>query len=89
MFNIIGILISGAIIGGLARFFYPGPVPMAWWLSILIGIAGSVLGGLIARLFHKPPSGQAFSRAGCFGSIIGALIIIFVVRNYFPHLLIP
>lgn len=89
MFNIIGILISGAIIGGLARFFYPGPVPMAWWLSIVIGIAGSVLGGLISRMLRKPKAGETFSRAGCFGSIIGALIIIFVVRNYFPHLLIP
>lgn len=87
MFNIIGILISGAIIGALARFFYPGPVPMAWWLSIAIGIAGSVLGGVISRLFQKPAEGPGFHRAGCLGSIIGALIIIYVVRHFFPTLL--
>jgi uncharacterized membrane protein YeaQ/YmgE (transglycosylase-associated protein family) len=88
MFNIIGLLISGAIIGGLGRFFYPGAVDMSWWLSIAIGIAGSVLGGLISRLFNKPSDGQMFHRAGCFGSIVGAVIIIYVVRHYFPQLLL-
>jgi uncharacterized membrane protein YeaQ/YmgE (transglycosylase-associated protein family) len=87
MFNIIGLLISGAIIGGLARWFYPGAVDMAWWQSIALGIAGSVLGGLISRLFNKPTDGQVFHRAGCLGSILGGVIIIYIVTNYFPHLL--
>ncbi|MEY2928112.1 MAG: hypothetical protein RL367_2589 [Pseudomonadota bacterium] len=88
MFNIIGILISGAIIGALARYFYPGEVPMAWWMSIAIGIAGSVLGGFLSRLFSKPTDGQALHRAGCLGSIIGAVIIIYIIRHFFPGLLI-
>ena len=45
---IISLLISGLIIGLLARFAVPGKDPLKWWQTILLGIAGSFLGGLVA-----------------------------------------
>jgi len=36
--GIIWAIIIGLIVGILARWFYPGAVPMAWWLTALIGI---------------------------------------------------
>src|SRR3546814_15467307 len=40
MINIVGAIISGLIIGALARFFYPGAVEMGWIATILLGIGG-------------------------------------------------
>ena len=47
MINIIGAIISGLIVGALARFFYPGAVDMGWVATILLGIGGSLLAGLV------------------------------------------
>jgi uncharacterized membrane protein YeaQ/YmgE (transglycosylase-associated protein family) len=46
--EIIAILISGLVIGALARLAVPGPDPMPIWLTILLGIAGSIVGGAVA-----------------------------------------
>ncbi len=73
MFNIIGAIFSGLIIGALARWFYPGAIEMGWIATILLGIGGSLLAGLITS------RGQSeFSRAGCLASILGAMALIFL-----------
>ena len=46
---ILAILISGFITGGLARLAIPGPDPMPIWLTIAIGLAGSIVGALIGN----------------------------------------
>jgi uncharacterized membrane protein YeaQ/YmgE (transglycosylase-associated protein family) len=46
---ILAILISGFITGGLARFAIPGPDPMPIWLTIAIGLTGSIVGAVIGR----------------------------------------
>lgn len=76
MFNIIGAIISGLVVGVLARFFYPGTVPMGWWLTLALGIGGSLLAGLIANRGR----GDGFNRAGCLASILGGMALIFVGR---------
>ena len=45
------IALSGLIIGGLARLAVPGPDPMSIWMTMAIGIAGSLIGGLVSRIF--------------------------------------
>ena len=75
MFNIIGAIFSGLIIGVLARFFYPGAVEMGWLATIALGIAGSLLAGLVTSR-----GSAGFSRAGCLASIVGAVVLIFVGR---------
>jgi uncharacterized membrane protein YeaQ/YmgE (transglycosylase-associated protein family) len=73
MLNVLSAIIVGLIVGVLARFFYPGPVPMGWLATLLLGIGGSLLAGLAtsrgAREFH---------RAGFIASIVGAIVLIFV-----------
>ena len=76
MINIIGAIISGLIVGLLARFFYPGAVTMGWIATIALGIAGSLLAGLIASAFNGGRGG--FHRAGCLASILGAMALIFI-----------
>lgn len=45
--GILGYIIGGAVIGVLARFFKPGADPMGWIMTILLGIAGAVIAGLL------------------------------------------
>jgi len=45
---ILSVLLSGFAIGALARLAVPGPDPMPFWLTVLIGLGGSVVGGAVA-----------------------------------------
>ncbi|GAB2622062.1 GlsB/YeaQ/YmgE family stress response membrane protein [Novilysobacter erysipheiresistens] len=45
--GILGYIIGGAVIGVLARFFKPGADPMGWIMTIVLGIAGAVIGGML------------------------------------------
>jgi len=75
MINIIGAIISGLLIGALARFFYPGAVDMGWIATILLGIGGSLLAGLVTSRGQRE-----FHGAGCFASVIGAIALILLGR---------
>jgi uncharacterized membrane protein YeaQ/YmgE (transglycosylase-associated protein family) len=81
MLNIIGAIFSGLIIGVLARWFYPGEVPMSGLGTILLGIGGALLAGLITSWRTADSVGNGFNRAGCLASLIGALVLIFVGRQ--------
>lgn len=75
MLNIIGAVISGLLVGALARWFYPGSVDMGWLTTIALGIGGSLLAGLLT---HRGRAG--FNRAGCLASILGAMALILLGR---------
>lgn len=78
MFNIIGAIISGLFVGALARWFYPGAVDLGWGMTILLGVGGSLLAGLIANR----GVGEGFNRAGCLASVLGAMALIFAGRMF-------
>lgn len=62
----------GLIVGVIARLLIPGRDPMGWIATILLGIVGSVVGGLIAyalRLGTDP-----YAPAGWILSILGAVV---------------
>ena len=48
--------------------------------TTLLGVIGSVVGGLLARLFSRPAEGSRFHPAGFVMSIIGAIVVVFLVR---------
>jgi uncharacterized membrane protein YeaQ/YmgE (transglycosylase-associated protein family) len=82
LIGIIGTIIVGFIVGVLARFFYPGAVPMGFLLTVALGIGGSLVGGFISSLIWKSPDGK-FHPAGWIMSIIGALILLWVYIRFF------
>ncbi len=86
MLNIIGIIVSGLVVGILARFFYPGAVDMGWTLTILLGIGGSLLAGLVTASRTAGGINGGVNRAGCLASVIGAVVLIFVGRLLGLHL---
>lgn len=73
MLNVISAIIVGLVVGVCARFFYPGPVPMGWVATLLLGIGGSLLAGLVTSRGKSE-----FHRAGFLASILGAIVLIFV-----------
>jgi len=79
MLNIISIIVSGLVVGILARFFYPGAVDMGLLKTILLGVGGSLLAGLIAS---RGNSAGSINRAGCLASVIGAIVLIFLGRMF-------
>lgn len=75
MINLIVSAIVGIVVGLLARFFYPGPVDLGLLWTMVLGIAGSLLAGLITSR-----GAVGFHRAGLIASIIGAMVLIFLGR---------
>jgi len=84
MLHIIWSIIVGFIIGLIARAIMPGMQHLGFIVTTLLGIGGSILGGLIGRLFSKPEPGSSFHPAGFIMSIIGALILLFLWGKFHP-----
>ena len=77
MLHILWSIILGFIAGAIAGLIMH--THMGFIMTTLLGIVGSVVGGLIARLFSKPVEGSPFHPAGLILSIVGALIVLFIV----------
>jgi uncharacterized membrane protein YeaQ/YmgE (transglycosylase-associated protein family) len=77
MLHIIWYIIIGFIAGAIAKLIMH--VHMNLIETTLLGIVGSIIGGLIARLFSKPAEGSSFHPAGLILSIIGAIIVLFII----------
>lgn len=75
MFRILGALISGFIIGLLARWLYPGAVHLHAGTTILLGIGGSLLAQIVSA---RSGAGRG---AGMLASILGAMALIFIGRH--------
>ena len=73
--SIIWMIVVGFIVGVLARWFYPGAIGMGFWMTTLLGIVGSLVGGVIGGLIFRSPDGK-FHPAGWIMSIVGALIVL-------------
>jgi uncharacterized membrane protein YeaQ/YmgE (transglycosylase-associated protein family) len=83
MLHIIWSIIVGFIIGLVARAIMPGTQDLGIIMTTIVGIVGSILGGLIARLFSRPAPGTPFHAAGFIMSIVGALILLFLIGRFY------
>jgi uncharacterized membrane protein YeaQ/YmgE (transglycosylase-associated protein family) len=79
--HIIGFLLFGLIVGLLARAIYPGRQPMGWLATAVLGMIGSLVGGLIGHAIwggsSTPDGSWGFTPGGLISSIIGAVIVLF------------
>ncbi len=77
--EILGMIVIGLIVGLLARFITPGPNPRGIIVTIVIGIVGAVIatyGGQALGLY------QVGQPAGFIGSVIGAVVLLVVLRLF-------
>jgi uncharacterized membrane protein YeaQ/YmgE (transglycosylase-associated protein family) len=76
MLHILWYIIIGFIAGLIAKWIMH--VQASVIETIIIGLIGSIVGGLIARLFSKPAEGSSFHPAGLILSILGAILILWL-----------
>ena len=74
-------IVIGLIVGAVAKLLMPGRDPGGIIVTILIGIVGSVLGGLIGRGLGFYQEGQP---AGFVMSVIGAMLLLWIYRLLKP-----
>ena len=75
----LGLVIFGLIVGALARLVMPGRDPGGWIATLVLGIAGSMLGGLIGRAMGVYAPGQ---HGGFLMSFLGAIILLMAYRAF-------
>ena len=79
---LLSLVVSGLIIGVLARFAVPGKDPLRLWQTILLGIAGSMLGGIVAGLLGVIDGDDTItgSEAGAsFAFSLGGAIVLLIL----------
>ncbi len=69
------LVVGGLIVGGLARLALPGPDPMSIPMTIALGIGGSLVGGLVARIFLGTGGGLIFA-------VLGAILVLYLHRRF-------
>ena len=79
MLSFIWWLIIGLIAGALARLIMPGRDPMGIIATIILGIVGSILGGLVSWAIWGSSTGR-IQPAGLLLSILGAIIVLWIWR---------
>jgi len=75
LWSLVAWLVFGLVIGALARFLVPGRQPMSILMTILLGVAGSFAGGIVANLLTGVPV-LTLHPAGFIGSLLGAIAIL-------------
>ncbi len=83
MLHILWSIVVGFFAGLIARAVYPGANPMGLVTTALLGIVGSVIGGLIARMIWKHEAGQKFHPGGFVLSVVGAMVVLFLWHRIF------
>ena len=79
MFNLIGTLLVGLVVGAIAKFVMPGKDPGGIIVTMLLGIAGSVVASYLGRALGWYQEGQT---AGWIMSILGAVLLLFLYRLF-------
>jgi uncharacterized membrane protein YeaQ/YmgE (transglycosylase-associated protein family) len=78
----IGAIILGIVAGFLGRFLMPGKDPMGFFATILLGLAGALLGYLIFSVLLGIGDDDAFDLGGLLGAIIGVMLLLGLYRLY-------
>lgn len=77
MMTILGWILFGLIVGAIAKLLMPGRDPGGFIITILLGIAGALLGGFLGRAMGWYGEGEA---AGFLMSLVGAVVLLAIYR---------
>ena len=75
MMSFLGTVLVGLVVGLIARAIKPGDDKMGWILTILLGIAGSLVAGYVGRAAGWYQPGEP---AGWIASVIGAIVLLVI-----------
>jgi uncharacterized membrane protein YeaQ/YmgE (transglycosylase-associated protein family) len=77
MFALLWELIIGLVVGAVAKFLMPGKDPGGIWITMIIGIAGSILATYLGQAIGWYQAGQG---AGFIMSVVGAVVLLLIYR---------
>jgi uncharacterized membrane protein YeaQ/YmgE (transglycosylase-associated protein family) len=73
VFSLIWTILIGLVIGAVAKFLMPGKDPGGIWITILLGIGGSLIASWLGRAAGWYQPGES---AGFIMSVLGALLLL-------------
>lgn len=82
--GILFFLLFGLVVGLIARAIMPGEQKMGWVMTMILGVIGSFVGGFLSALFTDRRVTD-FNTAGVIGSVIGALVVLFIAGGLFTR----
>lgn len=74
LFLLISIVLGGLIVGALGRLAIPGPNPMSLGETILVGIGGSAIGGIVGYVLFRRSGGLILA-------ILGAALLVWIIER--------
>ena len=84
MLHLIWYIIVGLIAGWAAKSLMHMHMSLLW--TIVLGVVGSIVGGLVTHMFSRPKPGAQFHPAGIIVSILGALLVLWLWHKYKLHI---
>jgi uncharacterized membrane protein YeaQ/YmgE (transglycosylase-associated protein family) len=81
VFQILGLIVVGLIIGALARLIKPGKQHMSVLATLLLGVVGAIIGGLIGHLFNRNTGIFELNVVGFIIAVIAAVLLIGVAEG--------
>jgi uncharacterized membrane protein YeaQ/YmgE (transglycosylase-associated protein family) len=78
----IGAIILGIVAGFLGRLLMPGKDPMGFFATVLLGLAGALLGWLVFTALLGIGDTDIFDLGGLVGAVIGVMILLALYRVY-------
>jgi uncharacterized membrane protein YeaQ/YmgE (transglycosylase-associated protein family) len=81
MLHYLWMFIVGVVVGAIARLIMPGSEHLGIFMTGILGIAGSFVGGFAARMFSMPADGAIVHPAGLIMSIVGALVLLYAWKH--------
>jgi uncharacterized membrane protein YeaQ/YmgE (transglycosylase-associated protein family) len=82
MLHMIGHMIFGLVVGIVAKILFPGHDPGGIIVTMLLGIVGAWLGGILGQMFGWYQKGQP---AGFLMAVVGAIVLLFLYHMMFRH----
>ncbi len=76
MGNVLLSALIGLVVGALARLVMPGDQKMGWILTCLLGVGGSLAATYVGQALGMYAAAE---KAGWIASVVGALVLLFVV----------
>ena len=76
---LIALVLTGLVVGALGRLAIPGPNPMSIGATILVGLAGAFLGGLVGGLLFGRGGG------GIILAVAGAALVVWLLEQHGPN----
>ena len=80
MLHLVWSVIVGFVVGLIARAVVPGADHMGFIMTTVVGIVGSLIGGFLGGLISKPAPDAKFHPAGFIMSIVGAVVLLLLLR---------